>query len=116
MASSVSARAGHLGAFSYSAATASKRAASPAAKDGKINRAQALELERARVALASVNIEKVAPPAEAADAFRDVAGARADAVRIVNQAQGYANDLVPRARGAADQVGASAQAYDALQM
>ncbi len=63
------------------------------------------------VLLAGVNIESVAPPAEAADAFRDVAGARADAARIVNEAQGYANDILPRARGEAQQLVEAAQAY-----
>jgi membrane protease subunit HflK len=63
------------------------------------------------VDLASVNIENVTPPAEAADAFRGVAGARADAIRLVNEAEGYANDLLPRARGEASQLGEQAQAY-----
>ncbi len=72
---------------------------------------QLLEGYRAGAQLASVNIETVAPPAEVAEAFRDVAGARADAARIVNEAQGYANDLLPRARGAARQLAESAEAY-----
>jgi modulator of FtsH protease HflK len=63
------------------------------------------------VDLASVNIENVTPPAEAADAFRGVAGARADAIRLVNEAEGYANDLLPRARGEASQLSEQAQAY-----
>ena len=63
------------------------------------------------VILSTVNIESVSPPPEAADAFRDVAGARADAARIVNEAQGYANDLVPKARGEARQMEEGAQAY-----
>jgi membrane protease subunit HflK len=63
------------------------------------------------VLLASVNIESVVPPAEAADAFRDVAGARADSARIVNEAHGYANDVIPRARGEAQQLLEAAQAY-----
>lgn len=63
------------------------------------------------VLLSTVNIENVAPPAEAADAFRDVAGARADAARIVNEAQGYANDVIPKARGEAQQMLESAEGY-----
>ena len=51
------------------------------------------------------------PPAEAADAFRDVASARADSIRTVSESQGYANDLLPRARGEAAQLLESAQAY-----
>jgi membrane protease subunit HflK len=66
---------------------------------------------RAGVLLSTVNIESAAPPPEAADAFRDVAGARADQARIVNQAQGYANDLIPKARGEAAQLVESAAAY-----
>jgi membrane protease subunit HflK len=63
------------------------------------------------VLLAGVSIESAQPPPEAADAFRDVAGARADSARIVNEAHGYANDLIPRARGEAQQMLAEAQGY-----
>lgn len=63
------------------------------------------------VALSTINIETVAPPPPAADAFRGVAGARADALRLVNEAQGYANDLLPKAQGEAAQMEQSAQAY-----
>ena len=65
----------------------------------------------AGVILSTVNIENVTPPAEAADAFRDVTNARADTTRIVNEAEGYANDLIPRARGEAQQLHDSADAY-----
>ena len=63
------------------------------------------------VVLSTVSIEQVAAPPEAADAFRDVASARADAARIVNEAEGYANDIIPRARGEAQQMVASAEGY-----
>jgi membrane protease subunit HflK len=66
---------------------------------------------RAGVKLSTVNIESVTAPPEAADAFRDVASARADTARIVSQAQSYANDLLPRARGEARQLTESAEAY-----
>ncbi|MBL8177452.1 MAG: FtsH protease activity modulator HflK [Bryobacterales bacterium] len=66
---------------------------------------------RAGVILASVNIESAAPPPEAADAFRDVASARADSSRIVNEAQGYSNDVIPKARGQAQQLLESAAAF-----
>jgi modulator of FtsH protease HflK len=70
-----------------------------------------LEEYRTGVSLSSINIEGVTPPAEVADAFRGVAGARADAVRLVNEAEGYANDLIPRARGEAAQLGEQGQSY-----
>ncbi len=56
------------------------------------------------VVVSTVNIRSVTPPPEAADAFRDVASARADSARIFNEAEGYANDIVPRARGEAQQM------------
>jgi modulator of FtsH protease HflK len=63
------------------------------------------------VMISSINIEDVSPPADAADAFRAVAGARADAIRLVNEAEGYENDLIPRARGEAAQLAQDARAY-----
>ena len=72
---------------------------------------RALDGYKPGVVLSSINIENVTPPAEAADAFRGVAGARADGIRLVNQAEGYANDLIPRALGEAAQLTEQAQAY-----
>ncbi len=66
---------------------------------------------RAGILLSTINIETAAPPPEAAEAFRDVAGARADAARIVNDAQGYANDLLPKARGQAQRMLEESEAY-----
>jgi membrane protease subunit HflK len=65
----------------------------------------------AGVRIASINIESMTPPPEAAEAFRDVASARADAARIYNEALGYANDEIPKARGEAQQMTESAAAY-----
>jgi membrane protease subunit HflK len=66
---------------------------------------------RAGVQLSTINIESVTPPPDAAEAFRDVASARADTARIVNDAEGYANDLIPKARGQAQQLLQEAEAY-----
>jgi modulator of FtsH protease HflK len=72
---------------------------------------RAIDGYRAGVTISSINIETVTPPAEAAEAFRNVAGARADAIRLVNEAEGYANDLIPRARGEATELEDQAVAY-----
>ena len=66
---------------------------------------------RAGVLLSTVNMESAVPPPEAADAFRDVASARADSSRIVSEAQGYSNDVIPKARGEARQMLEQAEAY-----
>src|SRR5262245_39878091 len=78
------------------------------------SRAQnAVDSYRIGVSVSSVNIDSAGPPPEVAESFRDVAGARADAARIVNEAQGYAHDLIPRARGDATQMHEAAEAYRA---
>jgi membrane protease subunit HflK len=66
---------------------------------------------QAGVILSTVNIEAAGPPPEAADAFRDVASAKADSARIVNESQGYSNDVIPKARGEAQQMLEAAGAY-----
>jgi membrane protease subunit HflK len=66
---------------------------------------------RSGVQLSTVNIESVTPPPEAADAFREVASARADTARIVSDAEGYSNDLIPKARGQAQQLLEEAAAF-----
>ncbi|MGI8744343.1 MAG: FtsH protease activity modulator HflK [Bryobacteraceae bacterium] len=85
-----------------------------AIQDEALSSAQTrLNQYRIGVKLSTVNIESVTPPPEAADAFRDVASAHADTARIIDEARGYANDLVPRARGEAKQMTEAALAYRA---
>src|SRR5260370_9647789 len=48
-----------------------------------------------------VQMQKVDPPAQVIDSFRDVQAARADLERLQNEAQTYANPVVPDARGRA---------------
>jgi len=66
---------------------------------------------RTGVQISTINIESVTPPPEAADSFRDVASARADAERVVNESQGYANDLIPKSRGEAQQMKEAAEGF-----
>ncbi|HIE52352.1 MAG TPA: FtsH protease activity modulator HflK [Armatimonadetes bacterium] len=63
------------------------------------------------VTVTLVSIENVAPPAEVAAAFREVASARGDKERIVNEAQGYANEVLAKARGEAQKLLLEAEAY-----
>lgn len=59
----------------------------------------------------NVNLQKAFPPDEVADAFVAVSSAREDKERTINQAQGYANSLLPEARGQAQRILAEAEAY-----
>jgi membrane protease subunit HflK len=70
-----------------------------------------LERYGAGVHLNSINIESVSPPVEVADAFREVASARADRDRIVNEAQGYASDAVARVQGEAGKLRSDAESF-----
>ncbi len=65
----------------------------------------------AGIAVQQVQLQKVDPPSQVIDAFRDVQAARADLERAVNEAQTYANRVVPEARGRVAQITQAAEAY-----
>ena len=61
--------------------------------------------------MTQVQLQKVDPPAQVIDSLRDVQAARIDQERAQNEAQTYANRVVPEARGRAAQVIQAAEAY-----
>lgn len=65
----------------------------------------------AGVEISQVQLQKVDPPAQVIDAFRDVQAAKADQERLQNEAQAYANQVIPEARGDAARVIQEAEAY-----
>jgi membrane protease subunit HflK len=65
----------------------------------------------AGVQITQVQMQKVDPPAQVIDSFRDVQAARADLERAQNEAQTYANRVVPEARGRAAAFTQQADAY-----
>jgi modulator of FtsH protease HflK len=65
----------------------------------------------AGVQVVQVQLQKVDPPAQVIDAFRDVQAARADQERLQNEAQAYANRIIPEARGEAERILQAAQGY-----
>jgi membrane protease subunit HflK len=65
----------------------------------------------AGVRIVLVQLRRVDPPAQVIDSFRDVQTAKADKEKEINQAQSYANDIIPRARGQAAQQKEEAEAY-----
>jgi len=50
----------------------------------------------------AVQLQDVSPPKEVIGAFKDVASAKEDKNRMVNQAEGYRNNVIPKARGEAE--------------
>ena len=63
------------------------------------------------IQITQVQTQKADPPDQVIDAFRDVQAARADMERAKNEAQAYANDVIPRARGEAAKILQEAEAY-----
>ena len=72
---------------------------------------QTLDEYGAGILISEVKLQTVDPPAEVIDAFRDVQAAKADRARKVNEAQGFANSIIPEARGQAAKILEEAQAY-----
>ena len=52
--------------------------------------------------IVAVQLQDVSPPKEVIGAFKDVASAKEDKNRMINQAEGYRNDIIPKARGEAE--------------
>ena len=63
------------------------------------------------IQITQVQTQKADPPDQVIDAFRDVQAARADMERSKNEAEAYANDVIPRARGEAAKIMQEAEAY-----
>jgi modulator of FtsH protease HflK len=63
------------------------------------------------IQITSVNLQDAQPPEQVQNAFEDAIKAREDEQRLINEAQAYANDVVPRARGAAARKLQEAEGY-----
>jgi modulator of FtsH protease HflK len=72
---------------------------------------QLLDHAQAGVLITQVQLQRVDPPPQVIDAFNDVQRARADQERARNEADAYANDVIPRARGVAAHITQDADAY-----
>jgi len=66
---------------------------------------------QAGVRIVLVQLRRVDPPEQVINSFRDVQTAKADKEKEINEAQAYANDIIPRARGEAAQMKEQASAY-----
>jgi membrane protease subunit HflK len=65
----------------------------------------------AGIEIVTVKLQDVGPPDQVSDAFKDVISAQQDKERLINEAYGYANDVVPKARGEAAQLINEAEGY-----
>lgn len=61
--------------------------------------------------LVGITLNKVYPPQDVAEAFRDVSNAKQDKEKTINEALGYKNTVIPQARGEANRQFRNAEAY-----
>ena len=72
---------------------------------------ETLNSYRSGIRIENVKLQDVHPPEQVRDAFKDVVSAREDKEKMIKEADGYRNNLIPRARGEAVQVVNQAKAY-----
>lgn len=61
--------------------------------------------------IVAVQLQDVAAPQQVIRAFKDVASAREDRIRAINAAEGYRNDILPKAKGEVARIINEAEAY-----
>ncbi len=74
---------------------------------------QLLDTYETGIEVTQVNLQNVRPPAQVQDAFDDVVRAREDKTRIINLAEAYREDVLPKARGEAAKLMEAAEAFKA---
>ncbi len=72
-----------------------------------------LDLYQSGLLVTSVNMQDAQPPEQVQAAFDDAVRAREDKQRLINEAEAYRNDILPRASGEAARILAEANAYGA---
>jgi modulator of FtsH protease HflK len=72
---------------------------------------ESFDLYDCGLAVESVQLQSVGPPSQVDSAFKDVASAKEDRERLVNEARGYQNDVIPKARGEAERMVKEAESY-----
>lgn len=70
-----------------------------------------LDKYKTGIQVVAVQLQDVSPPKEVIAAFKDVASAKEDKNRMINQAEGYRNDIIPKARGEAEALIRAAEGY-----
>jgi membrane protease subunit HflK len=75
-----------------------------------------LDLYDVGIDVETVKLQDVDPPDQVSDAFKDVISAQQDKERLINEARGHANDVVPKARGQAAQLLNEAEGYSAAKV
>lgn len=83
------------------------------AQDVQLRLQEYLDNYQTGIMVTTVNVEETKPPREVEDAFDDVIKAREDQQRVMNEAQAYANGVIPDARGKSQRQLEEANGYQA---
>ena len=75
-----------------------------------------LDSYKSGVNISQVLIQEAAVPSDVQDAFQDVQSSRQDAYKMENQAEAYAQDILPKARGQATKIQQDAEAYQTAEI
>ena len=70
-----------------------------------------LDSYNAGIQIIGAYFQEMSPPVEVAYAFRDVASAREDRNRLINEAEGFRNTILPTTRGQAERMVLDAEGY-----
>jgi membrane protease subunit HflK len=70
-----------------------------------------LDLYKTGLFITTVNMQDAQPPEQVQDAFSDAVKAREDKQRLINEAETYANDILPKSRGLAARLLEESRAY-----
>jgi membrane protease subunit HflK len=70
-----------------------------------------LDIYQSGILAIAVQLQDVNPPTEVSAAFKDVASAKEDKSKFINEAEGYRNDIIPKARGEAARIIKEAEGY-----
>jgi len=70
-----------------------------------------LDKYKTGIQVVAVQLQDVSPPKQVVAAFKDVASAKEDKNRMINQAEGYRNDIIPKARGEAEAMIRAAEGF-----
>jgi len=79
--------------------------------DSKLELQQVLDTYEAGILILNVQLQDVNPPTQVLAAFDDVNSARQDKEKLINEASRYALDIVPRARGQAQEIANQAEGF-----
>jgi len=80
-------------------------------QDTKKNLQSILDGYNAGIHVVAVQLQDVHPPDQVMAAFKDVASAKEDKSKMINEAYGYRNEILPKAKGKASQIVNDAIAY-----